>query len=83
MNVLTVFVDPLDGTREFVEGRLPNVQSLIGVTYKGTPLMGAVGLPFPTTNENIVKLGRAYIPKTESPKPQPPDYANKFTTNRK
>lgn len=52
MNLLTVFVDPLDGTREFVEGRLPNVQSLIGVTYKGTPLMGAVGLPFPTTNDN-------------------------------
>jgi len=52
INLLTVFVDPLDGTREFVEGRLPNVQSLIGVTYKGTPLMGAVGLPFPTTNDN-------------------------------
>ena len=52
MNLLTVFVDPLDGTREFVEGRLPNVQSLIGVTYKGTPLMGAVGLPFPTSNDN-------------------------------
>jgi len=52
MNLLTVFVDPLDGTREFVEGRLPNVQTLIGVTYKGTPLMGAVGLPFPTTNDN-------------------------------
>ena len=52
INLLTVFVDPLDGTREFVEGRLPNVQSLIGVTYKGSPLMGAVGLPFPTTNDN-------------------------------
>lgn len=44
---VTVFVDPLDGTREFVEGRLSNVQSLIGVCYKGRPLMGAIGLPFP------------------------------------
>jgi len=52
INLLTVFVDPLDGTREFVEGRLPNVQSLIGATYKGSPLMGAIGLPFPTTNDN-------------------------------
>ena len=28
---LCVFVDPLDGTREFVEGRLENVQSLVGL----------------------------------------------------
>ena len=45
---LVVFVDPLDGTREFVEGRLDAVQSLIGVCYKGKPLMGAQGLPFPS-----------------------------------
>lgn len=45
---VTVYVDPLDGTREFVEGRLANVQTLIGVCYEGRPVMGAVGLPFPT-----------------------------------
>ena len=45
---LVVFVDPLDGTREFVEGRLNAVQSLIGVCYKGKPLMGAQGIPFPS-----------------------------------
>ncbi|KAL9184503.1 hypothetical protein ACHAXT_012473 [Thalassiosira profunda] len=44
---VVVYVDPLDGTREFVEGRLDNVQSLVGVCYKGVPIMGAVGLPFP------------------------------------
>ncbi len=30
----TVFIDPLDGTREFVEGRLDAVQCLIGIAYK-------------------------------------------------
>ena len=48
MDQVTVYVDPLDGTREFVEGRLDNVQSLIGVCYKGKPLCGAIGLPFPS-----------------------------------
>ena len=30
-----IFVDPVDGTREFVEGRLESVQCLIGIAYKG------------------------------------------------
>ena len=42
-----VFVDPLDGTREFVEGRLENVQSLVGVSVRGRATAGAIGLPFP------------------------------------
>ena len=42
-----VFVDPLDGTREFVEGRLDAVQCLVGVAVGDTPVCGAVGLPFP------------------------------------
>lgn len=47
MDVLTVFVDPVDGTREFVEGRLGAVQCLIGVACRGRAVAGAVGLPFP------------------------------------
>ena len=51
-----VFVDPLDGTREFVEGRLENVQSLVGLSVKGRATAGAIGLPFPSgefkTDEN-------------------------------
>jgi 3'-phosphoadenosine 5'-phosphosulfate (PAPS) 3'-phosphatase/thiamine kinase-like enzyme len=43
---ICVFVDPLDGTREFVEGRLNNVQCLVGLCHRGTPFMGAIGLPF-------------------------------------
>jgi len=44
---VTIFVDPLDGTREFVEGRLGNVQSLVGIAINGRAIAGAVGLPFP------------------------------------
>jgi 3'-phosphoadenosine 5'-phosphosulfate (PAPS) 3'-phosphatase len=44
---LTIFVDPLDGTREFVEGRLQNVACLIGIARNKSALAGVVGLPFP------------------------------------
>lgn len=43
---VTVFVDPLDGTREFVEGRVENVQCLVGIAVNGYAVAGAVGLPF-------------------------------------
>lgn len=48
LDELVCFVDPLDGTREFVEGRLSNVQSLVGVARGGRPIAGACGLPFPS-----------------------------------
>jgi len=42
-----VFVDALDGTREFVEGRLSNCQVLIGISVHGKAVAGAIGIPFP------------------------------------
>ncbi|GFH46070.1 hypothetical protein CTEN210_02544 [Chaetoceros tenuissimus] len=47
---ITVFVDPLDGTREFVEGRLENCQVLVGIAIDGEAVAGAVGIPFPAGN---------------------------------
>ena len=44
---IALFVDPLDGTREFVEGRLQNVACLIGIARKNRPIAGVIGLPFP------------------------------------
>lgn len=44
---ISLFVDPLDGTREFVEGRLQNVACLIGISRKNRPIAGVIGLPFP------------------------------------
>ena len=52
LNEVILYIDPLDGTREFVEGRFDNIQCLIGVTYKGKPLMGCCGLPFPLSLTN-------------------------------
>lgn len=44
---VTVFVDPLDGTREFVEGRLENCQVLVGIAIGGKSVAGVIGIPFP------------------------------------
>jgi len=43
---VVVYIDPLDGTHEFVEARTSNVQTLIGISVYGTPLAGIMGLPF-------------------------------------
>lgn len=48
-----IFVDPVDGTREFVEGRLHAVQCLIGISLNGRAIAGAIGLPFPRGAEGF------------------------------
>ena len=37
-----VFVDPVDGTREFVKGRIEAVQCLIGIAYRGRPIVRGI-----------------------------------------
>ena len=60
---VTIFVDPLDGTREFVEGRLENCQVLVGVAIGGESVAGAIGIPFPAgddlTKESTIVYGLA------------------------
>ena len=41
-----VWVDPLDGTREFTEGRLEGVTVLIGVAANGKAIGGIIHQPF-------------------------------------
>uniref|UniRef100_A0A914M9Y6 3'(2'),5'-bisphosphate nucleotidase 1 n=1 Tax=Meloidogyne incognita TaxID=6306 RepID=A0A914M9Y6_MELIC len=48
---LTVWVDPLDGTSEFVRAQndpslLEQVTVLIGITYKGRPIAGVIHQPY-------------------------------------
>ena len=43
---VTVFVDPLDGTKEFTLGYVDSVTVLIGVTVKGRAVAGVIGQPF-------------------------------------
>jgi len=46
-NDITVFIDPLDGTHEYVEGRFENCQVLVGIAIQGEAVAGAIGMPFP------------------------------------
>lgn len=41
-----MWVDPLDGTREFTEGRLEGVTVLIGLATKGNAIGGIIHQPF-------------------------------------
>jgi len=43
-----IFVDPLDGTSEFVRGRLHCVSVIIGIAYKGKAFAGVIYRPFPS-----------------------------------
>ena len=68
-----VFVDPLDGTREFVEGRLDAVQCLVGVAVGDAPVCGAVGLPFPADGgppRVIYATARGSIGPSDAPRSQ-------------
>ncbi|XP_031717274.1 3'(2'),5'-bisphosphate nucleotidase 1 [Anarrhichthys ocellatus] len=43
---LVVWVDPLDGTKEYTEGLLDNVTVLIGIAYGGRAIVGVINQPF-------------------------------------
>ncbi|XP_061889924.1 3'(2'),5'-bisphosphate nucleotidase 1 [Entelurus aequoreus] len=43
---LVVWVDPLDGTKEYTEGLLENVTVLIGIAYAGRAIAGVINQPF-------------------------------------
>ena len=43
---LTIWVDPLDGTKEFARGNLECVTVLIGISFKNVPVAGVIHQPF-------------------------------------
>ncbi|XP_068135789.1 3'(2'),5'-bisphosphate nucleotidase 1 isoform X2 [Hyperolius riggenbachi] len=43
---LVVWVDPLDGTKEYTEGLLDHVTVLIGVAYQGKAIAGVINQPY-------------------------------------
>jgi len=60
MNIedLVLWVDPLDGTREFTQGILEAVTCLIGICHQGRPIAGVINRPFfGETVSAIVGLG--------------------------
>eukprot|EP00074_Homo_sapiens_P081431 XP_016855535.1 3'(2'),5'-bisphosphate nucleotidase 1 isoform X11 [Homo sapiens] len=51
---LVVWVDPLDGTKEYTEGLLDNVTVLIGIAYEGKAIAGVINQPY--YNYEIIQL---------------------------
>ena len=45
---LCVWVDPLDGTKEFTEARYEFVSTLIGISRKNRPVAGVISEPYPS-----------------------------------
>uniref|UniRef100_A0A5F8GCB6 3'(2'),5'-bisphosphate nucleotidase 1 n=1 Tax=Monodelphis domestica TaxID=13616 RepID=A0A5F8GCB6_MONDO len=43
---LVVWVDPVDGTKEYTEGLLDNVTVLIGIAYEGKAIAGVINQPY-------------------------------------
>ena len=43
---VTVWIDPLDGTKEYTLGVVENVTTLIGISYRGFSLAGVIAIPF-------------------------------------
>ena len=49
LSSLRVYVDPLDGTAEFVNGTVQNSTVLIGIAVDGAPYAGVIARPFHAT----------------------------------
>lgn len=48
---LTIWVDPLDGTQELLDGNIDGVAILIGIAYEGRPIAGIMHQPFVKNEE--------------------------------
>ena len=51
---LCLWVDPLDGTKNFVSGNLDSVTTMIGITYNQRPIAGIICKPFIKNREKYV-----------------------------
>ena len=61
---LTIWVDPLDGSKGFTEGHTHHLTCMIGVSIKNRPRLGIIHQPF--SNQAFPGWGRSYIGLLES-----------------
>jgi 3'-phosphoadenosine 5'-phosphosulfate (PAPS) 3'-phosphatase len=61
---LTIWIDPLDGSKGFTEGHLHHITCIIGVSIKNRPRLGIVHKPFSTNP--YPGCGRTYVGLPES-----------------
>jgi len=54
---VSVFIDPLDGTKNYANGRYDSVTILIAIVLDNIPLFGVVCKPFGQTGENFIDSG--------------------------
>eukprot|EP00792_Barthelona_sp_PAP020_P010949 TRINITY_DN4704_c0_g1_i1.p1 TRINITY_DN4704_c0_g1~~TRINITY_DN4704_c0_g1_i1.p1 ORF type:complete len:307 (-),score=94.68 TRINITY_DN4704_c0_g1_i1:104-991(-) len=52
---LVMFIDPLDGTREYVEHHIEKVSTLVGFTYENRPVAGIIHSPFAAFDDKLGK----------------------------
>lgn len=55
---ITVWVDPLDGTAELVEGNIQRITVLIGISVKGSAIAGVIHQPFLKSTTDLDEKGR-------------------------
>lgn len=60
---VAVWIDPIDGSKAFVDGELENVSHMIGITVGGRPLVGIIHKPFTEKRRNS---SRTYVGSVES-----------------
>lgn len=61
---LTIWVDPLDGSKGFTEGHVHHLTCIIGVSVRNRPLLGVIHKPF--SNYPFPGCGRTYIGTPEA-----------------
>ena len=86
---VAVWIDPLDGTREFTEGRYEYVTTLVGVCVDGRPVLGVVVAPYGPAGDGawralwggtaaggVFQVSRDSAPAHAAVPPPPPDDAS-------
>lgn len=63
---LVVWVDPLDGTKELIDGYLHRVTILIGVAWKGKAIAGVIAQPFNVV-DGVARTVVDWVPTSKTP----------------